>query len=314
MLTDGWPVTAALDPVTGNPDVQYTSDEHAAILAGLVVRDVDGAPRAGVMPRHTNALVTARPDMKVDVAPFEAVLVNAGIRMIALTEQLTLDVTAAQNANTRYDIVYVEATDRALTGVKSTSAVKIATGQPGPIPQDPAVPAGSVRLARLTITANATATNSGVTITAIHQFTATTMGVILFRTLDEMNAWSAPSGQDAYVLTAGAYTRAGSVWRGRGQLIASSGSISANPPLGSVLLEIVGVVNATTGPTGAQNIALPGGGFPNGIVSMTFTLTNNSQADDVRLVQTSTTKASFQVFAPGKANTFVEMAIIAKGW
>lgn len=214
MLTDGWPVTAALDPVTGNPDVQYTSDEHAAILAGLIVRDIDGAPRAGVLPRHTNSLVTARPDMKVDVAPFEAVLVNAGIRMIALTEQLTLDVAAAQVANTRYDIVYVEVTDRALTGVKSTSAVKVATGQPGPIPADPSVPAGAVRLARLTIAANATATNAGVSITAIHQFTAPTMGVILFRTLDEMRAWTPPRGQLGRLINSrGVWEYDGTLWR-----------------------------------------------------------------------------------------------------
>jgi hypothetical protein len=213
MLTDPWPVTAKLDDLTGVPDIQYTSDEHAAILAGLIVRDVNGAPRAGVLPRHTGTLVSARPDMKVNIAPFEAVLVNAGIRMLALTEQITLDVTAAQQANTRYDIVYVEATDRALTNVKSTSAVKIATGQPNSIPQDPAVPAGAARLARLTITANATATNSGVTITPIHQFTCTTGGVLLFRTTTEMGAWEGTPWQRATVIASGAgYVRDGSSW------------------------------------------------------------------------------------------------------
>lgn len=217
MLTDGWPVTALLDPVTGNPDVQYTSDEHAAILAGLIVRDASGAPRAGVFPRHTNGLVTGRPDMKVNVAPFEAVLVNGGVRMIALTEAIVRDIAPAPIANTRIDIVYVIVTDRALTGVASTSEVKVATGNASALPEDPPVPAGAVRLSRVTVAAGATATNAGVTIEAIHQFTATTGGVLLFRNKTEMDAWAAGTGQPAYdIATRIRYLRVVNAWQADG--------------------------------------------------------------------------------------------------
>ena len=47
-------------------------------LAGLIIRDASGNARAGVFPRHANALVTSMASMNVSVAAFEGVAVRGG--------------------------------------------------------------------------------------------------------------------------------------------------------------------------------------------------------------------------------------------
>lgn len=206
MLTDLWPTT----------DLQFTSDEHAAILAGLVVKNTSGVPRAGVLPRHTNALVTARPDMRVNILPMELVHVKEGARFAALTETFDVAIPNPPSANTQYNIVAYVGTDEKLTGVASTSEFVVIPGTPSATPSDPALPDAAVPIARVAVPSTATATNSaGVVITPLHPFTAAAGGTMLFRSTSEMNLWSAADAQLARVMGGSEYVRTAGVWRSR---------------------------------------------------------------------------------------------------
>lgn len=204
MKTDLWPTTG----------VQFTSDEHAAILAGLVVKSAAGVPRAGVLPRNTSALVTARPDMRVDVLPQELVHVKEGARFAALTETIDVAIPNPPSANTQYNIVCYVGSDQKLTGVASVSDFVVVAGTPSATPSDPALPDAAIPIARVAVPSTATATNSaGVVITPLHPFTAMAGGVVLFRSAAELTAWAAAPGQHAHDLaTREDYIRAASSW------------------------------------------------------------------------------------------------------
>lgn len=209
MLTDLWPTT----------DVQFTSDEHAAILAGLVVKNTAGVPRAGIFPTHGGALVTARPDMRVNVLPQAGVHVKEGARFFALTEQIDLAVPNPPAANTQYSIVCYVGTDKKLTGTASTSDFVVVPGSPSATPSDPALPDAAIPIARVSVPSTATATNSaGVVITPLYPMTAAAGGSVGFRTLAQLTAWTtATVGQSATVFadsssSNGAYRFDGASW------------------------------------------------------------------------------------------------------
>lgn len=204
MQTDLWPTTG----------VQFTSDEHAAILAGMVVKSAAGVPRAGVFPRGPGSLVTARPDMRVNVLPQELLHVKEGARFAALTETIDVVVPNAPAANSQYNIVCYVGSDQKLTGVASTSDFVVVAGTPSATPSDPALPDGAIAIARVAVPSTATATNSaGVVITPLHPFTAMAGGVVLFRSSAELTAWVAGAGQHAHDLATGDdYIRSVSGW------------------------------------------------------------------------------------------------------
>jgi hypothetical protein len=208
MKTDLWPTTG----------VQFTSDEHASILAGMVAKNTSGVPRAGVFPRHTNALVTARPDMRVNVLPMELVHVKEGARFAALTESIDVVIPNPPSANTQYNIVCYVGTDEKLTGVASTSDFVVIPGTPSATPSDPALPNAAVPIARVAVPSTATATNSaGVVITSLHPFTAMAGGVLLFRSTSERDLWVAPAGQLASVMgSRSLFVSNGSNWASSG--------------------------------------------------------------------------------------------------
>ncbi|ROR81134.1 hypothetical protein SAMN06295974_0359 [Plantibacter flavus] len=206
MQTDLWPTTG----------VQFASDEHAAILAGLVAKNTSGVPRAGVLPRHTNALVTARPDMRVNVLPMELVHVKEGARFAALTETIDVAIPNPPSANTQYNIVAYVGTDQQITGIASTSNFVVIPGTPSADPYDPALPDAAIPIARVAVPSTATATNSaGVVITPLHPFTAAAGGTMLFRSTSEMNLWVPADAQLARVMGGSEYVRTAGVWRSR---------------------------------------------------------------------------------------------------
>lgn len=97
-------------------------------------------------------------------------------------------------------------------------------------------------------------------------------------------------------------------------VIGTGTSITANPPSPLQPLVMSGQVSGTTTGTGAQNWALPNGGFPNGLLSVQLTMVNGSAASSVYLVPTSSSRTSFQTFSPGAANTNVQFSYLAIGW
>lgn len=294
MQTDLWPTTG----------VQFASDEHAAILAGLVVKNTSGVPRAGVLPRHTNALVTARPDMRVNVLPMELVHVKEGARFAALTETIDVAIPNPPSANTQYNIVAYVGTDQQITGVASTSEFVVIPGTPSATPSDPALPDAAIPIARVAVPSTATATNSaGVVITPLHPFTAAANSTVLFRTRAALDAWTtATPGQPASVFgdqsTAnnGPYVRSGSEWKPVGvRLLGTNGTLFGSVPTDAPYMQS-GNQTFTTSASGGFTLAFPAA-WPNGVLSISV---NNGDPDatqgyTVGVIQGSVSATQFGV-------------------
>ena len=178
-LTDSFPgVSGAVD-----------STELRKNLAGLIIRDTAGVPRAGIFPRHANALVTARADMALDVAAFEGVSIRGGGPLFMANDGVAQSpaLATAPTSNSRIDVLYFKQNENGYGGFAdgvNTPVFGVATGTAAASPTKPSIAsiAGATELATITIPSTATATNSsGVVITQTFQYTATTGGVVLVR-------------------------------------------------------------------------------------------------------------------------------------
>ena len=155
-------------------------------LAGLVVRDTAGVVRGGVFPRHTNSLITARSDMRVNVLAFEGVTVRGGALFIANDGTTASPLLAtAPASNARIDVIYFKQNEAAspYADVDDSPVFGVVTGVASGDPQVPALTiAGAEPLGTVYIPSTATATNSaGVVITPTHRFTAAAGGILLVR-------------------------------------------------------------------------------------------------------------------------------------
>jgi hypothetical protein len=190
-LTRGFPVHNAIP----------TALDLRLNLAGLIACTATGIPRAGILPDHTDALVTGTSGaMAVSVAPFTAALSRGkaqGVSLIANDGIVNVPLDAAPSANARIDVIYVRQNDD-VDGADANALgmFGVAKGAPGTFPAAPAVPSGAIALSQVRVPAGVVDTNpaNGVTFTAVHPFTATTGGVIPFRTFTELAAWDATEG------------------------------------------------------------------------------------------------------------------------
>lgn len=200
------------------------SIEARKALAPLLVRDTSAVPRAGIFPRSTSLtpLVTARANMQVDVAAFEAAAVRGGGPLF-MTNDGVVQVTigAAPASNQRTDIIYFKQNETMAPFSDANDlagfGVVVGTAGPGALGDDAALAAipGATEIARITIPSTATATNSvGVVITQTAPYTALAGGVVQFRSTTEMNLWAtAIAGQLALNLASGVlYKRVGAAW------------------------------------------------------------------------------------------------------
>jgi len=176
------------------PGPSALTDQYAARkdLAGLILRSVTGVPRTGILPRHVNALVSARTDMQVDVAAFEAVAVQFGGTILLANDAVAqVTIATAPASNSRIDVVYVKQNENAAPATDADNSLQltVATGIPAASPSKPSIPTGAVELATVLMPAGKTATNqSGVVITQTFQYTTLTGGILYCRTTAEMNA------------------------------------------------------------------------------------------------------------------------------
>lgn len=198
-IRDGFPsASGTVDP----QDLRYD-------LAGLIVRDTAGLPRAGVFPRHADALVNSRSDLKVDVLAFEAAAVRGSQGPVFIANDGTVQVTipTAPVANSRYDIVYAKQNDSVAPNADANSnpILGVYSGAASPSPSMATaiagIPAGALPLAAILLPTGKTATNqSGVVITQIFPYTCASGGVLWFRTDTERDAFSAENGQIAFLV------------------------------------------------------------------------------------------------------------------
>lgn len=180
-------------------------DERRTTL-GLFTRNSDGSARVGVLPAHTNPLVTGRASMGYDIAAFNAVTARtaAGAEQIANDGSVTVATTAAPGSNSRIDVIWVRAQFQVLGDASNDVVFGVTQGNAAVSPVKPAIPAGALELATATIPSTATTTlSSGVVITQTHPYTAAAGGTVLARSRAELEAWSAPVGAVARALDTG---------------------------------------------------------------------------------------------------------------
>lgn len=168
------------------------STELRKALAGLILRDTSGNARAGVFPRHVNALVTAKPIMAVDVAAFEGVSVRGGGPIFMANDgTASVPIDAAPGSNSRIDVVYFKQNEQAApySDANELPVLGVAKGTAAPAPVKPAIPAGGVELATIRIPAGVSATNAGgVILTQTFQYTAVSGAPLWVRNSTERGA------------------------------------------------------------------------------------------------------------------------------
>lgn len=186
------------------------------VMAGLVTRNTDGTPRLGVFPGGNPILVTGRASMGYDIAPFMAAVsrTGSGVELVAnASTELNVATTAAPGANSRIDVIWVRSQFTASTDPTNVPVFGVTQGTAGAVPTKPPIPAGALELATAEILSSATTTAAAV-ITQSAPFTAAAGGVVPFRKLVDLNAWTtARVGQYAQNLETGAlHVRGASGW------------------------------------------------------------------------------------------------------
>ena len=186
-------------------------------LAGLIIRDASGNARAGVFPRHANALVTSMASMNVSVAAFEGVAVRGGGPIFMANDgAVSVPIGAAPASNSRIAVVYFKQNESAApySDANDLPVLAVVAGTAAPAPVKPALPAGAVELATVLVPAGVAATNAGgVVITQTFLYTTTSGGAVWLRSAIEMAAWSPAAGALAYRIDDGrVYVRRGGAW------------------------------------------------------------------------------------------------------
>lgn len=175
-------------------------DERRTTL-GLFARNSDGTARVGVLPAHSNPIVTGRASMGYDIAAFNAVTARtaAGAEQIANDGSVTVTTTPAPGANSRIDVIWVRAQFQILGDANNDVVFGVTQGTAAVSPTKPAIPAGALEFATATIPSTATTTlSSGVVITNTFQYTAAAGGVVRLRNSVEQAAWTPQEGTLAY--------------------------------------------------------------------------------------------------------------------
>lgn len=212
-------VTKALG-TTGNGVGVVTPIDHKAAQSALFVKtSTANLIRPGVLYNGTASLVLGRATMSYDVLPFTAALTRgatAGTVILSNDGTVTVNTTAAPGSNSRIDVIYVWAREFSIDGVDSNPVIGVIQGIAAASPTVPSLAAfpGAIELARVTVPAGVTATNSGTTFTQTAPFTAVDGGTIPFRNTTEMSAWTtALVDQQARDLASGTrYRFDGSAW------------------------------------------------------------------------------------------------------
>lgn len=189
-------------------------------LAGLIVRDEAGVPRAGVLPRTTAALVTATSStgpMTVNVATAWLVLVREGGVLFTQNNGTTsVTIGTAPVSNSRIDVVYAKQNESAapMSDGADTAVIGVVAGTAAASPVKPSIPVGALELATVEIPSGVTATNQGgVVITQTYPYTATAGSPVWFRSKGAMDLWEPEDGSFAWHTGVQAmYLRTGGAW------------------------------------------------------------------------------------------------------
>lgn len=196
------PLSASIP--TGDTTNGISIADERLINAGQVLRNANGTPRLGIIPAHTNPIVTALASMAVSVAAFVAIASRIGglsAEKVANNGPSTITLSAAPSSGARLDVVWFLPRFSASGDSANTPVFGKTDGVAAADPQKQAIPAGALELATIRVPANATSTQaSGVVITQTFLYTAAAGGTVLLRNDDEMAAYVPVAGTQGFRL------------------------------------------------------------------------------------------------------------------
>lgn len=185
------------------------------VIGGLVVKNTDGTPRAGVFPAHTNPLVTGLSSMAYSVGVFAAATVRiaGGCELVANDAAVTVATTAAPAANRRIDVIWVRSRFTLHLDTSNLAEIGVTQGAAAASPVKPSIPAGALELATAEILSTTTTTATAV-ITQTHPYTAAAGGTVWLRNSTEQGAWTPANGGTAFRLDTGDFLqRVNGAWQ-----------------------------------------------------------------------------------------------------
>ena len=170
-----------------------------------IVGNSDGSARPGVLDGDGRTLVTALATMNVAVAAADFVTTKGtadGVMIFTNDGVVNVAIAAAPASNSRIDVIWVKHNDNTTGDANSLPTFGVTSGVAAASPTKPAIPTGALELATLRVYAGTTAANGGANVlTNTYQMTASRGGMVTFRTVAELNAWTNPQlGQRAFVM------------------------------------------------------------------------------------------------------------------
>lgn len=192
-------------------------DQRLADMA-LISANTDGFPRSGVVGGANASIVTVKPTMSVDIATAEFATSKSksdGVFIFTNDGTVSVPVSAAPTANSRYTIVWVKHNDDTTGDANALPIFGTTDGAAAASPVEPSTPSGALRLAVLRIYAGTTSTDqSPNAIVNNYRMTSARGGVVSVRTTSDRDSWTAPpEGQRVYVMqTYAFYTFVNGVW------------------------------------------------------------------------------------------------------
>lgn len=162
--------------------VAVSGQEMRLALGGLVTPGGSLLCRSGVRPGSDLAVsALGTPNMTVNVALGQAVVqgTEAGTQGAALLTNdgtVNLAIAAADATNARKDLIVARWYSETVSVGSRRFALEVVTGSPSASPVDPAIPANSIVLARVTVAAAAASIVSGA-ITDLRTFTTSSGGI-----------------------------------------------------------------------------------------------------------------------------------------
>lgn len=204
-LTKGFALNAATTPL----------DARLMDLARIVTNS-DGSPRVGLLSSNINP-VSANAAMSVTVQAAEFATSKGradGVFIFTNDGAVTVALPPAPVANSRIDVIWVKYNDTTTSDATDGPVFGVTSGDAAASPVKPAIPTGALELATQRTYAGTTAANQSPNALAnTAPLTAMKGGEVLFRSKEDLDAWTNPrNGQRAAVIGGDRYHRDSSAW------------------------------------------------------------------------------------------------------
>lgn len=180
--------------------VGTTTVEARRALAGMIEENSIGVPRSGMLTGADN-LVTGLTTMSYNVgAAVFAInrVAGEGVYLVALTNNTTVETTAAPGTNSRWDLIYVKQNDPEKADADNNAVLGVVQGTAAATPTKPtaSVPAGGLVIAEARIYSGTTGTiGAPNTITQVFPYTALKSAPVKVRNTTERATISPTSGK-----------------------------------------------------------------------------------------------------------------------